>query len=148
MKKNKAKDRLQANPKLVSFVKLAIDTDFTKRKDLFNLMVEQFGEEYTDSEMRRAIQAVKYDRAIIADPKGAGYRFARHSDTLNNADLELERRLLRQQISIANNRIESEKMGLRPRIAHLKMLDKAAAERKQGAVNLGEYYLEDYDCEG
>lgn len=150
MKKNKARDRLNAVPKLVSFAKLNIGTDYKTRKDLFNAMVEQFGDEYTDREMRRAIQAVRYDRAIVADPSGAGYRFARHSDTLSNADLEIESRTLRQQIATFNKRIESEKMALRPLIAHLAMLKKAAAERSQDkpCIDLGERYTEEYDCEG
>ena len=158
MKKNKARDRLKANPKLVDFVKLALGTNYIKRGDLYELMVGQFGEQYSDSEMRKAKQSVEYDKAIIADFGGAGYRYGKFDKAMSDAELMAELEALCLMQAVANNKVEAEKMKMRPRIALIKVIEKELKERERDrgyreriereGTGQALRFFEDYHCEG
>lgn len=131
MKKNKARERNRADEVLVSFLKMILDGEFIKRRDINLLIKRHLAPDYTDREMRKAKQVLSYDMAILAGSKGEGYRRARHSSILSDAELAEEIKAWKTQINTRQHRIESEKMSMRPEIAVLKMLIKEQERREK-----------------
>ena len=125
MKKNKARDRLKADMRIVNIQLLVLNSEtYTTKDELREMASKMLGEEISEREMRKARSYISFDRNLIADNGGKGFKFLKHTDTMSDADILVEKITLFKQLRKENNLIETSKMKTRPLIATLKMYDK------------------------
>ena len=124
MKKNKAREKLKADPYLIKLVEqvLFLNGDYVSRQKLKAITGE------ADLDIRTAKKALSYDRAVITSNKGKGYRFAKHSDVLTWEQKQQELKEIIRMICFYQSYISSMKMSMRPLIAHKKMMEKSIKE--------------------
>lgn len=145
MKKNKARDRLKADMRIVNIQLLMLNSEsYITKDELREKASQMLGEEISEREMRKARSYIRFDRNLIADNEGKGFKFAKHTDKMTDADKLTEKVALMKQIRKGNNLIETEKMKLRPLIATLKMYEKA----DKIMLEMQDHYKNEYDCRG
>ena len=123
-KKNKAREKLNADPYLV----MSLDLTLSPNRHYSRKQLQVIHFDYSDAEIRKAKKALSYDRAILTGFKAEGYRYAKHSSTMTAEETKAEIQEIVKMIAFYQSYISSMKMSMRPLIAHKKMLEKSLLE--------------------